>query len=198
MVELEDPGQRRWGFELTDLGGGAFTITDNDNTQLSNVYVKQTSQGTFNGTMNGPVSWSVEWVAPADPPDSIIFYAAGNAADGNRNTQGDYIYTASFISHRRLTDVADGADMPEVVALSNYPNPFNASTNIAYQVQSPGEVRLEIFDIGGRKIGTLVNDYQQAGSKSINWDASEFSSGIYFYRLTQGGYSSTRTMTLLK
>ncbi|MDH3892053.1 MAG: hypothetical protein OEV49_13320 [candidate division Zixibacteria bacterium] len=105
-VTLGDPGQSRWGFELTALAGtdagsegaGVFTITDPTNTQLSDGngnnrdYVKQTSTGTFNGTADGPVSWSFQWTAPLEPAHQVDFYVAGNAANGG-GTSGDYIYT---------------------------------------------------------------------------------------------------------
>lgn len=108
-VTLADPGQSRWGFELTALdgaetssiGSGAFAITDAVNTQLEyeagidREYVKQTSTGTYNGTSNGPVSWEVQWTAPSIAAEPVMFYAAGNAANG-AGTSGDYIYTTSL------------------------------------------------------------------------------------------------------
>ena len=108
-VELQDPGQQRWGFELTAIdesgnGAGFFSVTDAVNTQLSdNVapgkdYMKQTSSGTYNGTADGPVSWSFDWTAPDTSAGIVTFYAAGNAADANGSTSGDFVYTASAIS----------------------------------------------------------------------------------------------------
>jgi hypothetical protein len=101
-VQISDPGQTRWGFEITPLDLGSVAITDPTHTQQSSsggrIYVKQTSAGTYNGTPNGPVSWSFDWQAPADPPDQITFYAAGIAANANGNTSGDYVYTTTFTS----------------------------------------------------------------------------------------------------
>ncbi len=106
-VTLEDPGQKRWGFELTALdesgaGAGTLTVIDPVNTQKSvsggRQYLKHTSAGTFNGTMNGPVSWSFDWTAPPAGSGTVFFYAAGNAANGNLNTVGDVIYTAATAS----------------------------------------------------------------------------------------------------
>lgn len=107
-VVLEDPGQSRWGFEMTVInsvwdGVGAFTITDAVNTQLSDNaepardYVKQTSTGTYAGTADGPVQWSVEYTPSSDFPAESFFdvYVAANAADNDGSTSGDYIYTAS-------------------------------------------------------------------------------------------------------
>lgn len=105
-VTLEDQGQSRWGFELTAVdgsnnGAGSFTITDAVNTQLSDSpppskdYVKQTNTGTYNGTVNGPVTWNFDWQAPSSNIGAIAFYVAGNAANGNGSTSGDFIYTTS-------------------------------------------------------------------------------------------------------
>jgi hypothetical protein len=97
-VTVTQSGQSRWGFEFTPLSTGTCTVTDPVNTQQdtfqTRVYVKHTSQGTQNGTP-GPTSWSFDWTAPADPPDTVHFYAAGNAANGNDRSSGDYIYTTS-------------------------------------------------------------------------------------------------------
>ncbi len=100
-VILEDPGQMRWGFELTSLEYGQLVPVDGF-TQPSmsggRMYVKQTGAGTFFGTPDGPVSWDFLWQAPPDPPEALTFYAAGNAANGNGGASGDYIYTSSFTS----------------------------------------------------------------------------------------------------
>jgi hypothetical protein len=99
-VQLSDPGQVDWGFELSPLNKGAITVTDAVNTQLSissgNSYVKQTSPGTYAGTPDGPVSWSFDWTAPSSPTAQVTFYAAGLAADGNNDAPGDYVYTTTF------------------------------------------------------------------------------------------------------
>lgn len=101
-VQVSDPGQTRWGFEITPLDLGTVTITDPTHTQQSStggrIYVKQTSAGTYNGTPDGPVSWSFDWQAPSEPPDQITFYACGIAANANGNTSGDYVYTTTFTS----------------------------------------------------------------------------------------------------
>ncbi|TET68961.1 MAG: T9SS type A sorting domain-containing protein, partial [Candidatus Zixiibacteriota bacterium] len=80
----------------------------------------------------------------------------------------------------------------------NYPNPFNATTTIYYQVPAHSHVKLEVYNLLGQKVATLVDERQQAGYKSVNWDASEVSSGLYFYKLTAGDYIETRRMMLVK
>jgi 1,4-alpha-glucan branching enzyme len=80
----------------------------------------------------------------------------------------------------------------------NYPNPFNPSTVIQYQIPQPGKVTLKIYDMLGREIRTLVNEFQQNGSHSITFDASHLSSGVYFYRIQSGSFIETKKMLLLK
>ncbi|GAB5409263.1 MAG: hypothetical protein BalsKO_16280 [Balneolaceae bacterium] len=80
----------------------------------------------------------------------------------------------------------------------NYPNPFNPTTNISYSLQTNQNVVLVIFDIMGRKVSTLVNERQHAGSHNILFDASNLSSGIYLYRLSNNEFSLSKKMVLLK
>jgi hypothetical protein len=80
----------------------------------------------------------------------------------------------------------------------NYPNPFNASTTISYAITSPGLVCLDIFDVLGRYSCHTVNVEQAAGNYQVIWNADEFGSGIYFYRLQAGNRIESRRMLLLK
>lgn len=80
----------------------------------------------------------------------------------------------------------------------NYPNPFNPKTAIKYDLPKDGLVSLEIFDILGRKVAKIVNEYQSAGSYNHSFNASSFASGVYIYKLQAGDYLSSRKMILLK
>jgi len=89
--------------------------------------------------------------------------------------------------------------LPEEFALrQNYPNPFNPTTLIRYDLPMDCQVRLEVCNILGQKVASLVDGKQKAGYKAATWDASSLSSGIYFYRLQAGDFSATRKMVLLK
>ncbi len=89
--------------------------------------------------------------------------------------------------------------MPGMTALNqNYPNPFNAETNITFDLMASGHVSLKIYNIAGQLVETLVDDQMIVGSHSINWNASAYSSGIYFYKLNTGEQTFTKRMTLLK
>ena len=82
--------------------------------------------------------------------------------------------------------------------LQNYPNPFNPSTSISYILPMDAFVKLEIFNSLGQKVEELVSDQQLAGKYIINFDASNMSSGTYFYKLTTPSFSETKKMTLIK
>jgi len=102
-----------------------------------------------------------------------------------------------------LSGSFDGSDessgLPsEFALLSNYPNPFNASTVIEYQLPEASEVTLQVYNLLGEKVATLVDSKQQAGYRSVVWDASEVSSGLYFYKLTAGDFTETKRMMLVK
>ncbi|MBC8042067.1 MAG: T9SS type A sorting domain-containing protein [Rhizobacter sp.] len=80
----------------------------------------------------------------------------------------------------------------------NYPNPFNPSTTIKYSVAGRGEVSLKIFDILGRQVATLVNGVRNNGTYEVQFNASRFATGLYFYRLQAGGTVLTKKMMLIK
>ena len=82
--------------------------------------------------------------------------------------------------------------------LQNYPNPFNPTTVISYQLPINGFVSLELYDILGRKIKSLIQERQNAGAHSVTFNAEDLSSGVYFYRLEAGTYSETKKLLLLR
>ena len=91
------------------------------------------------------------------------------------------------------------SSVPESFDLSqNYPNPFNPSTNIKFTLPEQGNVSLKVFDRLGREVADLVTGFRSAGSYEINFDASQLSSGIYFYKLTTDNFVNTKKMTLIK
>lgn len=80
----------------------------------------------------------------------------------------------------------------------NYPNPFNPATRIKYSVSHLSKVTIKVFDILGKEVSKLVNEEKPIGTYEINFDASELSSGIYFYQIQAGGFIQTKKMILLK
>jgi hypothetical protein len=80
----------------------------------------------------------------------------------------------------------------------NYPNPFNPSTRIEYGLKARGLVTIQLYDVLGRVVGTLVNEVKDAGNYVVTFNASALSSGMYFYRYTAGGRTFTKQMIFVK
>ncbi len=98
-----------------------------------------------------------------------------------------------------LSGIEDIPKVPDQFTLcSNYPNPFNAQTTISYELAKRSYVSLDIYDLLGRKIGSLQNEYQDAGMHSVVWNAGDLSSGLYYYRLQVGDLSQVKRCTLIK
>jgi mannan endo-1,4-beta-mannosidase len=99
----------------------------------------------------------------------------------------------------QATGIEGESDLPQTVVLEqNYPNPFNPTTVVSYQLSTIGEVTLVLFDLLGREIAVLDEGVRSAGRHEVRFDGSRLSSGIYFYRLTAGGKTMTRSMSLVK
>lgn len=198
-VKLSDPSAQRWGFELTviDVGGTSRgTLIPLDlNTQtstggaFSRTYLKHTSQGTNFG-QTGQNTWQFQWKAPGAGTGAVSIYAAGNAANGNGSTSGDRIYTSTATSDESsLSPVPEGLFAAQLH--QPYPNPFNPRTVIAFTLEEPGRVNLEIFNVRGERVQRLYAGEVEAGDHNITWrgvsDAGEAQpSGLYFARLTDG------------
>ncbi|MGA2625024.1 MAG: T9SS type A sorting domain-containing protein [Bacteroidota bacterium] len=91
------------------------------------------------------------------------------------------------------------SEIPNRFALQqNYPNPFNPTTVISYQLPATSYVTLKVYNMLGQEVATLVNGLQEGGYKSVELDASSMPSGLYFYRLTAGTYTSVRKMLMIK
>lgn len=90
--------------------------------------------------------------------------------------------------------------IPNTFALKqNYPNPFNPSTTIEFNIPKASFVTLKIYDVLGKQVGILADEFKQAGSYRLNYDAGRLSSGIYYYTLTTSeGFTETRKMVLNK
>ncbi|MCU7492040.1 MAG: T9SS type A sorting domain-containing protein [Ignavibacteria bacterium] len=103
-----------------------------------------------------------------------------------------------------MTAVLKDIEVPKVFELhQNFPNPFNPSTRISYDIPKEGRVVLKIYSMDGREVATIVDEYEQAGRKTAIWNGrdsrgSQVSSGMYFYKLQSGGEIKTRKMMLLK
>jgi hypothetical protein len=134
------------------------------------------------------------WTAPVAGTGAVKLYLAGHqGSTSGANT--DIVLTAA----EQATAIDDNVSRPDkFTLLDNYPNPFNPLTKIRFAVPQTGNVTLEIYDVLGKKVATLLDGYIEAGKHSFSWDATVQPSGIYFCRLTTGGKTLTHGITLLK
>jgi len=183
------------------------TITDSSGVSSCSLYYKTSLDTIWTSismdTTGTPHQYLAEIPEQGQSDTKIYYYlkAEDGATPPNISTDPltvpDSVY--SFIA--RFTGVGETKEvfLPKFFSLSqNYPNPFNPVTEIKYTLPRDGYVRLDIFNISGQKIATLVDEEQRVGYKSVRWDAGSFSSGIYFYRLKAGDFTKTRKMILLK
>lgn len=111
-----------------------------------------------------------------------------------RLTQIDYDGTTEI-----LKEVEIEVDAPNKFTLSqNYPNPFNPETRINYSVKNQSVVNISIYDVLGNKVKEVLNDLKEPGNYNLNFNGKDFSSGIYYYKMTSGDFVSVKKMLLLK
>jgi hypothetical protein len=131
---------------------------------------------------------------------------ATGSGDINENFPGWYVDDIVLREDLEVA-VADEAAVVELPStyelLQNYPNPFNPETRIAFRLPEPERARMEIFNMLGQKVRTLLDRRLAAGGHTVTWDGiddrgARLSSGVYFYRLTAGGYSAMRKLVMLK
>jgi hypothetical protein len=150
-------------------------------------------------------SWTVDWTAPATPTDSVVFNFTGNAVNNNGDSSGD---DPTEVARRTAYQSTPVVDREMLVAttfqlLQNYPNPFNAETTIGYQIQTPGEVYLKIFDVSGREIFSGTQRHGSPGNYFFNWNGTNLdgrpaASGVYVYQLTYNNLTQSKKLILLK
>ena len=193
----------------TDSGGVYISTNSGTNwtqSSLNNQYIRSltvsgnnvfagTDDGVYLSTNNG-LTWTTksEGMTPGLSVYSFLI-------------KDSYIFAATFIGRiwrRPLSELITGyntisTEIPSSFSLmQNYPNPFNPNTVISFRLSVAGQVTLKIYDVLGKEVETLVSEKLEAGTYSVNWDASKYSSGVYFYRIQAGDFVDTKRMTFIK
>jgi hypothetical protein len=179
---------------------------DDAATMRVTAYLNGVVVGTRTRTATFPGTWPVDTLSCSFPQgfDSVIIHY-----DSPPPTCMDYgtIYIADNMKVTQIpTGIISEGGHPNLFSLSqNYPNPFNPTTHLRFDlpagkagIAEMRNVKLIILDILGREITTLVNERLNTGTYEVEWDASNFSSGIYFYTLQTGDFTCTKRMVLLK
>ncbi len=125
----------------------------------------------------------------------VLIFDLGTPGDGS----SDFTWYYDNIEYAEPTSSEPETEVPSRVVLhQNYPNPFNPATTIKYELPEAAEVRLNVYDLSGRLVATLVDGQMSAGTHEVRFDATHLSSGIYFYRLQSGDQTLSRNFTLIK
>lgn len=141
--------------------------------------------------------------------NTLIGWGSAATTISEVNSQGQLLYRLSLpagqMSYRafrfepiQVTNAGGSETALDYSLSQNYPNPFNPSTTIKFSLQEASFVNLSIYDITGKKVSELINRRMQAGQYAEMWNASNFTSGVYFYVLSSDKFSSTKKMILLK
>ncbi len=142
--------------------------------------------------------------------NTFIGWGASDLAATEVSPDGSTVYEIqfpdNFFSYRAMkipwgtgTSTPVTLEVPAAFSLAqNYPNPFNPSTNIEFSLPEVHFVTLKIYDMLGKEIASLINKTMNAGTYTVQWNAANATSGVYFYRLTAGTYSITRKLMLLR
>jgi hypothetical protein len=151
-------------------------------------------------------TWALTWDGINTPVNELLFQA-GFLISTFGIDQNNELYLCSYSSAGQIYKITgspigippnEGGVPSGFFLRQNYPNPFNPVTVIGFTVPAAQEITLKIYNSLGREIQTLVNGYFTAGSHEVKWDASNYPSGIYIYKLTSGDYAVSKTMTLIK
>lgn len=167
--------------------------------------------GWRDGTLNAPgdrqivLSSGPFSLAVGDSQEIVVALVAGL---GGSNINSITVLRSNVTFAQTFHDSLSGlltsvdGDLPELPGLfllhPNYPNPFNPSTRISYQIPRASFVILKVYDVLGREVATLVNQELNPGIYEVSWNAVGFPSGVYFCRLAAGDYVETRKLVLLK
>ncbi len=154
-----------------------------------------------NGTIKRSTDNGLTWVVTPTPGVTNLthfdFYHLANVVYGYAvSSNGNVIKLADTLAI--LTGLNNNQIPSEFALGQNYPNPFNPSTTISYSIASAVNVRLTVLDAIGREVDVLVNENKTAGNYEATWNAVNFSSGIYFYRIEAGDFTDTKKLILLK
>lgn len=139
---------------------------------------------------------SAFWCSVSNDGSTVTF--SGKRVHARTFGNGGEVYNM-FIDTNTIVGIGNSNNTPFDYELSqNYPNPFNPLTKINYELKTTNDVHLSVFDALGREVAVLVNQKQNPGNYEAEWDASNYPSGVYFYKLTAGDFKDTKKMILIK
>lgn len=190
---------RRQGNGVRD---GAIIVINNHDTQTKGLWVDSSPSGFTN--------WSNTTLVNAfNPSQTTYVYADGRVyVSAPPRSYAIWVKQSDYIAYTppspkinysdQLENIMNESSLFEYKLYDNYPNPFNPTTTINYQLKENGFVSLKVYDILGREVRSLVNEYKSKGYYSVTFDANDLTSGTYIYVLKVNGYQSVKKMMILK
>ncbi|MCX6164339.1 MAG: T9SS type A sorting domain-containing protein [Ignavibacteriae bacterium] len=167
----------------------------------TDVYIARSTNG-------GETFGNVKISSTSFVPNPYVFFGDYNGISAHNNKVRPFwtrmdanttsVWTA-IIDSMTIGVEKIGESVPSSFSLKqNYPNPFNPKTIIKFDLSKSGKVKLSIFDITGKELTALINEELSTGKYETTFDASEYSSGVYFYRLKTGNFSEIKKMVYIK
>jgi len=138
---------------------------------------------------------------PAQPLNTKVYYYISATNNSSKTVTKPYTAPAGYfkfnVTNTTYVNNESGV-IKEYRLFQNYPNPFNPTTKISFAISQTGFTSLKVYDAMGREVATLINSKLEAGKFTAEFNASNLSSGIYFYKLVSGNYSEVKKLTLIK
>ncbi len=196
-VTMNNPGGTKFGFEISPQSNTGSLIGTLSNAgagaQLigSSKYVTHTIAGTSG---SGSKSWTFDWTAPAIGTGNVTFWGAYNFANGNNAATGDVIVNDTYIVQEALVSINEIGTLSE--GFSIYPNPAVDKVNVAFHINSPENVSIELLSVDGKLVSEFTNEYLLSGEHKFNFDVSTINAGIYFVKVLEGNNSHIKKVMI--
>lgn len=210
-IKYNTSGNSLWVQNYNGTGNSTDAATDIFVDGSGNSYTTGYSAGSGSGydyatvkyNANGVQQWAQRYNGPANGPDSPSDVFVDNT--GNVYVTGNSVGIGTFVDYATVKySQTTGIEpisgiIPDKFNLSqNYPNPFNPTTNIEFSLPVSGNVKISVYDMLGKEVSVLANQFMQAGTYKSDFDANSLPSGTYFYRIETEGFTDTKKMMLIK
>jgi hypothetical protein len=191
-VNITKAGSIKWGFESTvRKSSSTTTMAGTINAPSGDVQLVTLSARTYvSHTLSGSnkQTWEYEWTAPVAGTGEATIYTAANAANGNDQSSGDYIYTSQLKIAENTS--ASISEIPVIKSFNMFPNPANENLNISFALEKKEIVEINLIDISGKMVKKLFYGSKNIGEQTIKADVEDVAPGVYLLQLTIGNSST--------